>query len=921
MEEATFNSDLSCNEEFENSSSSSDNEDFTMNSENKTPKKPFKILESTEEFLAFASQNKKVKILLETSPMNSTWALKDISLHKKGPLEDKIYAKTPMFYYNIRRGNTIIEIYEQKDQAPKQIICRRGLRKFYDLSVELFEYTKALANPIKDPPFLTSFQKKMRKIIFENIEDLRLDSKTIWKGLDISKIYKENGEHCQISYITLIDAWLVASKNVTILLKTPEDLQYYNKERHYWPKIIAETWFEYLQNLSPLQIIGLKEALKDLTLLGEHCGHPKHTHIIKYNKIEIIFYAIVENLNPKSSCLYPETAFSFFKKFGLKHSKMEVFSDFNNYEDFLDKMENLLKGIELSACEKEGEGSVIYISYQEHVISLCKMKTIEYLVFRNLREHLKKQIQKPNFQRKAKYNEEVRLLFKGKDFQKSRDYYIELGKIGFEFIDNPENKVTFKQIYYCFVDLLKIFLEKIEGFQNQKHSIENFQLILLTPPLFLGLPTNDILKKAFGVEEILTNWHDDENFLQPNFSVCILHLIPRVSGKSGKNAHFIVAGFSQKMLEKSLDFMDQIDKNEEIQKNPGLFAFLNKTDRKTRTQKLELLRQKIPVFLKSIQSSNYSFDVFDEEELLPQEFLNKTLKLLKEKRNIDLSSNEIKEFQSKELFVFLPFGIPGIGKSYFSNILSKILKDFQNVSFYTLSIDKIREEIQNENPDMSHDYLKTVKETTKQFYFRLSELLVEFQQKNFEKQLLYLDKNHTPSILKKTLECLYQNMKDSNVKLRVFGLIPSNSSSKLFTIKEHQYPFSTELILICLYRCLSRENHETLDQDPVYRVKVFLKFIQIFRNVKLKKLEGFEKFIEIPFAMEGGLKILSHFDRLLELITKALEMINPKFEPKDSPIFLEIAEEFYKVFKNPPEEIPEEKFRSIIAQKIKDYLF
>ena len=73
--------------------------------------------------------------------------------------------------------------------------------------------------------------------------------------------------------------------------------------------------------------------------------------------------------------------------------------------------------------------------------------------------------------------------------------------------------------------------------------------------------------------------------------------------------------------------------------------------------------------------------------------------------------------------------------------------------------------------------------------------------------------------------------------------------------------------------------------------------------------------------MEGGLKILSHFDRLLELITKALEMINPKFEPKDSLIFLEIAEEFYKVFKNPPEEIPEEKFRSIIAQKIKDYLF
>lgn len=77
----------------------------------------------------------------ECNPLWSHVYLKDISLHKKGPLEDKIYAKVGKFYRNIRRGNTLCQIYHpnqntQAQQAYDLFFCRRGMKKFYDLEPE-----------------------------------------------------------------------------------------------------------------------------------------------------------------------------------------------------------------------------------------------------------------------------------------------------------------------------------------------------------------------------------------------------------------------------------------------------------------------------------------------------------------------------------------------------------------------------------------------------------------------------------------------------------------------------------------------------------------------------------------------------------------------------------------------------------------
>ena len=894
------------NNSLENLSDSSSESCDSPLENSKSNKLPTKIYENIEEFLSFASQNKKIKILLECSPINQFYSLKDISLHKKGPLEDKLYANNPIYYKNIRRGNTILEIYEPNNSIPiEKVFCRRGLLKFYDLSLDIIEFTKNS----KKTKFLTKMQKKIQKIIFENIETLPSDS---FKNVAIYKIYKENGEHCQIGYIKTIDCWLIASKNVTILVRCAKDLEFYIKERHYWPKIIAETWFHYLDTLPLEKLNELKMTINGFTLLGEHCGNPKHTHIIEYKKIDIIFYAIVENNNPRIICQDPLKAFALFKTFGLNTSRIEVFKDFCDLDGFINKIDDLLREIERSGVEKEGEGAVVYISHKEEVISMCKMKTIEYLIFRDLREHLKKQVTKPNIQRILKYNEGVRTSMEGKIMEKSKEFYLELGKTAFDYIH--ENKTSFKEVYYNFVDLLKKCLaQTTENFKDSKKTesnkkISNFQIIIISPPLFFGLDTNEILIKNLKIDKIQNVWREEFEIKEGLSVYNLISNTPKLTGKGifQDNKHFIIIGFSKTNLKKCIEHLAYIEKSGLLSNFSSLTSIIKSKEKKEVF--FDKFSNKIPSFIETLKIFGLKYTHFNEEEVKVEDFIMK-IKDIYDSKSIEKTSLKYE----KELIILLPIGVPGMGKSYFSSILLKLMKNYENVGFFTLSIDEIRAGIplsMNTGEDTQH-YKKTAKETNKRFFEKFEEILKKIvSEENYDKNILYVDKNHTPTIHEKTIDIITKTLKPFNVKLQLYCLVPQNIKGKVFRIKDFQYPFSREFIIACLMRCMNREGHQTLDQDPIYRVKVFLKFLQIYRNEKLKEMDDLDGFIEIPFVneeeYEGG-----NYDRLMDLIGKALEMIQPKCNPLDSPIFLEVVEEFYHIFGN----IEEKESNSIMKDK------
>ena len=84
--------------------------------------------------------------------------LYDISLHKKGPIEDKLYLNNPFYLINVRRGNSILKSGEEMS------ICRRGMRKFYDLERKYLEYEEGQVK-------LSSYHSKACALILSPIKD------------------------------------------------------------------------------------------------------------------------------------------------------------------------------------------------------------------------------------------------------------------------------------------------------------------------------------------------------------------------------------------------------------------------------------------------------------------------------------------------------------------------------------------------------------------------------------------------------------------------------------------------------------------------------------------------------------------------------------------------------------------------------
>lgn len=77
---------------------------------------------------------------------------------------------------------------------------------------------------------------------------------------------------------------IIASKNVTIVLRDLSDLKYYTTERFIWAAIISKEWFNIISKLNLDEIANLKNDLNGFTLNGEYCGNYSFNVFIK-NKI------------------------------------------------------------------------------------------------------------------------------------------------------------------------------------------------------------------------------------------------------------------------------------------------------------------------------------------------------------------------------------------------------------------------------------------------------------------------------------------------------------------------------------------------------------------------------------------------------------------------------------------------------------
>ena len=194
------------------------------------------------------------------------------------------------------------------------------------------------------------------------------------------RLNKANGENAQISYFKLTDEWVVSSKNVSIFVKTQEDIKKYDGDRYSFAKLMAVTWFNILKEKNKNEIEDLKKALIGKTIIGEYCGNPDFQHLVKYADTTIYFYALVEN-ESVYTCIPPPEAFRFFEDYKIPIVKNHEKSFFGKYTNLPELGKALLKLFSEVACSsifEDEEGSVVYFVLEKPKV-FCEFISDRYL--------------------------------------------------------------------------------------------------------------------------------------------------------------------------------------------------------------------------------------------------------------------------------------------------------------------------------------------------------------------------------------------------------------------------------------------------------------------------------------------------------------------------------------------------------------
>lgn len=99
-----------------------------------------------------------------------------------------------------------------------KVIGRKGINKFFDIKYDFV----SKEGRYRDQE-LTYFEEDVKNHVLAGAKKAILDGHHV----EIIKTLKANGENCQISWCPEADAWVIASKNVSLLARDMEDLGKY----------------------------------------------------------------------------------------------------------------------------------------------------------------------------------------------------------------------------------------------------------------------------------------------------------------------------------------------------------------------------------------------------------------------------------------------------------------------------------------------------------------------------------------------------------------------------------------------------------------------------------------------------------------------------------------------------------------------
>ena len=100
---------------------------------------------------------------------------------------------------------------------------------------------------------------------------------------------------------------------------------------------MAHVWFDQIATLEKRGIKqdDLKQDLDGNTLIGEYIGSQEHQHLVKYSRVTLIFYAIVQN-DSGEDCWPCERSWALFDKYGFDKVIIQSLGKFTDYSKMCD---------------------------------------------------------------------------------------------------------------------------------------------------------------------------------------------------------------------------------------------------------------------------------------------------------------------------------------------------------------------------------------------------------------------------------------------------------------------------------------------------------------------------------------------------------------------------------------------------------
>ena len=506
----------------------------------------------------------------------------DFSLDCKGDQEDRLYTKDTYYRDNVRRGNTLIQVVDKSTNMLKTtFFARKGLKKFFDIREEYLdlnlkeidddEFSNRLVE--ENNTFSINDHFKLNKIVFTNIR-LAYDEN---EEIEIFKLLKANGENCQIAWIESSRSWVIASKNVSLLVRSEEDIDLYLKDRFQYAKLIAHAWFMILERIEHknADINALKFFLKKHTLIGEYVGNPDCQHLIQYREIDILFFAIVNN-NIDEECLPPLEAFKIFGQYHLSTVRIEDIGTYKTFQDLNLALKHLNSNMAVADIELEQEGCVLYFlnTKSQKVVSLAKMKTLEYRIFRKLREILRNFIKfydTLKFKPFESFQKDVEALCKRYMPPRPLEFYYKIFQFSIDFIDG--NRGEANKIHAKFITFLSYALYTIST--NSQITLKTFSEEIINKP-WSNYPVDAILKYEFKNQrnnESHLNVIKVQKSVESSLKKKLFLIIPIMLPGSGKS--FFIPYLHESLITEKLGSWEAISSDKIRKECMGYFAQKN----------------------------------------------------------------------------------------------------------------------------------------------------------------------------------------------------------------------------------------------------------------------------------------------------------------------------------------------------------